>query len=372
MLIETSDNKAPFKNELGSTLDIFNPHSTGNGHISRNVRLSLMEIDIVEPYLSIKSIGNIYIQDDIVPSSNRTGRNCMNTKAVVIPKIENKDDTILQWSVGGSFQVSETGIMYAKWDDLPLSYDGSSQPIKEELEEMDGIMKKVRHSNPDPESYWSTIGNVASNISEIFMGPVFSLPINQIIDEHDIGDRIAVLSYAIVDQSWRDSPSSHRSDMDYSPEIPPQSHLVNVRTDPEWYFESNGKLIQGRKIWFSSPLTLVIREPGTIMAQTERLTFNLHVEKTDIFVPVHDDLSENKTENSHLGLSFSQLVFYALAISLTIFGSYLLISKCVNKYVHRKEVEYEESPQDEEENKSYSDDDGDQELSKFSIDESEG
>jgi hypothetical protein len=67
-------------------------------------------------------------------------------------------------------------------------------------------------------------------------------------------DRIAVVVTARVDQSWRQQGDN------VSPKVPPQSHMVNARTDPSWYHESGGKSIQGRVEWVSIPLTIVIGE----------------------------------------------------------------------------------------------------------------
>lgn len=55
-LVETSDRKKPHANSLGSSRQILQPNGSGNGHIARNVRLSLAAIDIAEPYVCISSV----------------------------------------------------------------------------------------------------------------------------------------------------------------------------------------------------------------------------------------------------------------------------------------------------------------------------
>jgi hypothetical protein len=65
-------------------------------------------------------------------------------------------------------------------------------------------------------------------------------------------DQLVVIASARVDQSWTKLRSNVKPLMD------PQSHIVNARTNPDWYHESAGKKIIGRLDWFSIPLTVVI------------------------------------------------------------------------------------------------------------------
>ncbi|CAM9152667.1 unnamed protein product, partial [Discosporangium mesarthrocarpum] len=51
ILVEASDSKSPEQKLLGSRVDLFNPSSKGNGHITRNIRLTLMLVDAVQPYV---------------------------------------------------------------------------------------------------------------------------------------------------------------------------------------------------------------------------------------------------------------------------------------------------------------------------------
>jgi hypothetical protein len=55
-LVETSDLKRPTPVSLGSTRHVLNSSSSSNGHIPRNVRLALAAIDILQPYVCIRSV----------------------------------------------------------------------------------------------------------------------------------------------------------------------------------------------------------------------------------------------------------------------------------------------------------------------------
>lgn len=50
-LVETSDAKSPKDTALGGTAEVLYPNGQENGHIPRNIRLGLMAIDSLEPYV---------------------------------------------------------------------------------------------------------------------------------------------------------------------------------------------------------------------------------------------------------------------------------------------------------------------------------
>jgi hypothetical protein len=84
------------------------------------------------------------------------------------------------------------------------------------------------------------------------------------------GDTIAVFASARLDQGWSKVPDGAK------PNIAPQSHVVNARTNPEWRHESAGKIIQGRQDWYSIPLTLVISDESddpTTVELSDRFTY---------------------------------------------------------------------------------------------------
>ena len=85
-LVETSNDKTPQDADLGTDEDLLTPYGAGNGHISRNVRLSLALIDLVEPYVQILDAAGRELRDDVVPLSPRWYRSSMKTKVLTIPE----------------------------------------------------------------------------------------------------------------------------------------------------------------------------------------------------------------------------------------------------------------------------------------------
>ena len=248
MLVETSDNKEPHQ-DLGSSLGVLDLDPEGNGHISRNVRLALLAAEMVEPYVSIFRVNELVLSDDIVPSSDYDPRSCQKTNAVTVAK--NLKEIEFEWTVGGALSIDDTELWYAKWSDIDSDdVDCFLQPTDLDLSHFKkgeiigqntgkGFFSKGG-AQPSPQS-----GLEAPN------GPIFKGKIT-IPDGVKALDQFVVIASTKVDQDWTHMPKN------YAPKTPPQSHIVNARTNPDWHHESAGKHIQGRLNWFSRPLTVVV------------------------------------------------------------------------------------------------------------------
>jgi len=249
MLIETSNKKEPKAKDLGSSLDVLNRDTIGNGHVSRNIRLALLAAEMVEPYVSIVAVNKLALTDDIVPLVQRAPKSCMDTKAVMVAK--NAKEVDIEWTVGGSMTVDETKLWYAKWDEVAGDVDCWTHPSDTSGFQKAKIYRGVQNgtgffsvhgSHPSPKD--SLTGALPTN------GPLFrgTIPLEGMKQ----GDKIMVLASARVDKSWKKQPSN------IAPKMLPQSHIVNARTNPDYHHESNGKHIHGRIDWFAIPLTVVI------------------------------------------------------------------------------------------------------------------
>ncbi len=245
MLVETSDDKFP-KTHLGNSFDVLSGETDGNGHISRNIRLSLLSADLVEPYVGIVGVNKLALTDDIVPMTDRDAKSCRTTKAVTVAK--NAKSVDIEWTVGGAFTVDESKLWYARWDDVADEIECWTQPASSQhLKRTGDVLSGSGYfsdsgSLPSPED--SATGMKMTN------GPLFSASVP--LNEFKKGDKILIIASAMVDQSWKKQPK------DFVPKMLPQSHIVNARTDPNYHHESNGKHIRGRTEWFSVPLTVVI------------------------------------------------------------------------------------------------------------------
>ena len=51
VLVEAWDRKRPYESELGSDTGVLKVSGPGDGHVPRNIRLALLMVDLVEPYV---------------------------------------------------------------------------------------------------------------------------------------------------------------------------------------------------------------------------------------------------------------------------------------------------------------------------------
>jgi len=267
IIIETSESDKPPTGHLGTDYHIFDPNSKGTGHIPRNIRATLMAIDVVQPYAFITSVNHLALEDDIVPLTNRNKRSCMSTKVVSIP--EGTDHVTIEWEVGGAITVDETALWFAKWSDLPNTFDGGSNPPNSAIDkfyakEENGVGRIAPGGKGKTRWYRAETSSFSADLA----GPTFKAAVPT--SEFKQGAEIAVFAVVETDKSWENQPE------DIMPNISPQSHLVNARTNPDWYYEDSSdteKIIQGRRQFFSVPVTLKI---APINSMTEELSLRIH------------------------------------------------------------------------------------------------
>lgn len=198
VLVETSDSKWP--EDLGDRgKDGLNAKS-GTGHIPRNVRLALMLVDVVEPYVLVKRASW---------TDNRL---------------------VVEWEVGGAFEVDETQVL--------VEWRGANRT------------SSVIRNRP---TRWTT---GADADREAFP---FKPDLTACFDLEPEEGEMVIRVRARVDSSWVKRKSSLASTpLGFSP----QSHWVNARTNPNWTMENAGKRIQGRLDWYSEPIVLSASERG--------------------------------------------------------------------------------------------------------------
>jgi hypothetical protein len=248
MLVETSRDKVP-TNSLGNSWQVLDPSSTGNGHIPRNLRVALLTADLVEPYVRFDAVNDRPLATDLVFQQDRS---CDTSRNNPVPIAATKKQMVeLSWEVGGALEIDETTLWYAKWEDMPPGFDCIFQPSIDILQ-----MTMLQGA---PLGVTSGTGAFSTAGSTTFRALVD-------LTNFSVGDTIVVLASARVDQSWSQQPTQ------VVPQIPPQSHIANVRTNPLWYYESEDSIIRGRLDWFSVPLTIVVRDTGIPDNQEESTT----------------------------------------------------------------------------------------------------
>lgn len=245
MLVETSDDKGP-KIHLGNSMDVLNKNTKGNGHISRNIRLALLAAELVEPYVSVFKVNELRLSDDVVPLLTPGEESCRTGKTVMVAK--NTQQVDISWTVGGSMTIDNTELWYAKLDDIAgHDFDCLKHPS-----DMDGFMMGEIIGAKNGTGAFSDNGASPKPKKSEPDGPIFTGRISIPSSVKPL-DQIVVYVSARVDQDWKNAPSKQ-----YAPLLGPQSHIVNVRTNPDWHHESAGKFVEGRLDWFSRPLYVIL------------------------------------------------------------------------------------------------------------------
>jgi hypothetical protein len=245
MLVETSENKTPSTSDLGTTENVLDQNTSGNGHVSRNIRLSVAAIELVEPYLSIVGVNDMALVGDFAPLKDRS---CESLPTIAVAL--NADQMTIHWTVGGSIEIDETRVWIANTNDVEdaILQGCTAQPDITEVESVFRGGEKLTGFG-----FLADGGQKPADSSTI--GPRFS----SVIDASQLSgsDEFLVMVSARVDSSWALQPTN------IAPLAPPQAHLVNVRTSSSWYHESANKVVEGRLDWFSIPIRIV-RETAAV------------------------------------------------------------------------------------------------------------
>eukprot|EP01042_Synura_sphagnicola_P000199 gene199-201_t len=138
-LVETSDDKKPKDDALGGPCQILSDKSRCNGHVPRNVRLGLLAVDVVEPYVCIQSVTPSVILDDGTQSNAHDTGPADDVRSLHSPT----GQFSVTWYVGGAVRVDAT---WLSWIPVPeqtvlfrdrlsraLSFNRSA--IREQLED---------------------------------------------------------------------------------------------------------------------------------------------------------------------------------------------------------------------------------------------
>lgn len=279
ILVETSNDKHPMEKNLGRFEDLYSTELDfytatkgvpSLGHVTQNVRVALMLIDMVEPYirwvhapLELPTVEESFENDaiaDMFPSANLfvadkeelTSLGCggyalssahvaaCNTTECAIEHDGTKPLKLqLAWEVLGAISVDKTKVQLAtdpSFSDDAIVWESAIQKGKTrrffELPEQDATGAIVE--NP---LFVSCLDLSAQKTRKLFARAV-----------------------AVVDQNWKKQAAKGSDEP--SPHIPAQSHYVNARTNPKWSEEWNGRRIQGTLNWFSPTIQVTVETTG--------------------------------------------------------------------------------------------------------------
>ena len=238
----------------------------------------------------------------------------------------NRKEIEIEWTVGGGFTVDETRIIYGRWEDMPPSIDGSGQLTDEDLAKLDGKINSVDATVGGGTTQWHKDGAQPNSGAFPTIVPLFQASIDTSL--YSPGDKVAVFALARLDSSWSRQPNNIK------PEGPPLSHVVNARTNPTWHHESAGKVIQGRLLWNSIPLTLVVGDDANGSDGAIDLSSRLKPPKIDNGPQIGGGFGGNIKSASGGGLTGHLMVAVAACSILILFACVVLARR------RRGRVEY--------------------------------
>ncbi|KAL3672084.1 hypothetical protein V7S43_002748 [Phytophthora oleae] len=270
MLVETSNNKEPAVKDLGNfkelyqaNVDFFRTEGIKTefvGHVPRNVRLALMMIEMAQPLVRwVDAAGSSQSQEllSVFPAAS-----LYTTDA---DQVTEMGCGALAWERNqvATCNDSDCSVAHSKlqiaWEVLgALTVDSTHVQVSSSAEfEDDSILMETSTQKGTTRRFYE----FASDSSEAAAANVDTIGTSLFVSCLDLGNvtsnKLYVRAVATVDQDWKKEGTGDESP---SPHVPPQSHLVNARTNPDWDFEWNGHRVKGVLEWTSSVITVDIAQ----------------------------------------------------------------------------------------------------------------
>eukprot|EP01029_Cantina_marsupialis_P015933 TRINITY_DN352789_c0_g1_i1.p1 TRINITY_DN352789_c0_g1~~TRINITY_DN352789_c0_g1_i1.p1 ORF type:complete len:663 (+),score=120.74 TRINITY_DN352789_c0_g1_i1:86-2074(+) len=238
-LVETSDDKAPNKRYLGSTEELLKPSGKGDGHIPRNIRLGLIAIDMVQPYISWVEEPSLEIRPD-VGTSGKIMR-CLRTIGGV--NLSGHVTSHISWEIGGALTVDNTNAIVGVWPKDKSAPDITSMIVNEDnIHNQEFLLSTQPLNGP---TRWDP--NLLRDMGEEPLVGMYKANVCLPIPENDFEDYFVVIQ-AEVDQNWGSQPNKP------DPNSPAQSHVVNARLNKNWDYSNGNSKVKGQSLWFSKAL----------------------------------------------------------------------------------------------------------------------
>jgi Zinc carboxypeptidase len=322
MLVETSWSKTPNENDLGTSLNVLYENSDhGNterrklrrgdsrllqernaqGHIPRNMRLSLAAIDMIHPYLRTLAVNGLKLPDDVVPLATRgfSGAPACTKRSLVLDSTQQLLEQVLatgalpvvevplsggvtvDWTVGGAMTIDQTQLWVATLGDIAVAAPDGTSWLQNYIcgDPADEVMSLFQRLDPatiqsaftavgTPQTgtgFFSANGSLPAQTNDT-MGPIFSTTLDLTSMSINTPTTLLVLAGATVDSSWTQLPPNRA----VGPSgVGPQSHLVHARTNASWKHVNNQKyVIEGQTAFFSTPILVRLVDDIRISSTT--------------------------------------------------------------------------------------------------------
>ena len=339
-LIEASDDKIP-KNNWGNIKngwdDIWNiDNSEYDGHISRNLRISMFLINSVQPYVIIMKYPKIIPWH---PVQNKFMDGQINTKLMKGRQITKE----INWFVSGAISIYEYDLLFAMKTADDYNDNNDVNDIKWNIlqfkknpmwrKNLDLILESAKQNHKE---YKFTIDIETKLTAELMKQIVVKCQQeNNLVTMKD-GKTYCSILFGIrvkVDDQWQQNKdlANYKNIKTFPDGIPPQSHVVNARNHnkDKWNMTNNKYNIKSSEWWYTEEIIEIKIFLIYDDKDTEIVTQYQENEEGD------DNKQQNENENETLIIKQEPkhiMSFPIIAIFLFVVGSILY---CYYQYKRR-------------------------------------
>ena len=264
ILIETSKDKTPSEKSLGTDEQVLKSHQAkGDGHIPRNMRLAIFITEVVQPYI----------------------------------QWYNYTTSVFTWEVGGALYVDSTYLEYLFINETGGSSGGTTASMKGRTRWAGGGLHEVNSTECDACLAGEDISFVTSGgIDDREQWPYIPAFSATLPPPPSWVTHVAVKACAVVDQAFARKPT-----YTVYPDIPPQSHFVNARTNSSWNQNVGDQHVKTQIEWCSDFVKISLEDPDYVWFY-----------KT--YDPAAPSIDDSKSMNKNMGFSYSMIVFTVLIL----------------------------------------------------------
>ncbi|ETO79004.1 hypothetical protein F444_06164 [Phytophthora nicotianae P1976] len=264
MLVEMSNSKEPKTADLGNFKELYEANvdffrtegitTESVGHVPRNVRLALMMIEMAQPLVRwVDAAGSSQSQEllNVFPAASLYTTDANQVTEMGCGALAWERNEVATCSMSDCSVVNSA---YSKvqiaWEVLgALTVDSTHVQVSSSATfEVDAILMETSTQKGTTRRFYE----FASDSSQAAAANVDTLGTSLFVTCLDLGnvtsEKLYVRAVATVDQDWKKQGTGDDAP---SPHIPPQSHLVNARTNPDWNFEWNGHRVKAALEWTS-------------------------------------------------------------------------------------------------------------------------
>ncbi|ETN22255.1 hypothetical protein PPTG_02243 [Phytophthora nicotianae INRA-310] len=269
MLVETSNSKEPNTADLGNFKELYEANvdffrtegitTESVGHVPRNVRLALMMIEMAQPLVRwVGAAGSSQSQEllNVFPAASLYTTDANQVTEMGCGALAWERNEVATCSMSDCSVVNSA---YSKvqiaWEVLgALTVDSTHVQVSSSATfEVDAILMETSTQKGTTRRFYE----FASDSSQAAAANVDTLGTSLFVTCLDLGnvtsEKLYVRAVATVDQDWKKQGTGDDAP---SPHIPPQSHLVNARTNPDWNFEWNGRRVKAALEWTSPVINI--------------------------------------------------------------------------------------------------------------------